>query len=310
MEPSVASSTSSKDRVYGSSQLQPHAQQLPIVPPSNTMQPTPTRAGVHRVLGYRSRSSSKTKSPSPYRRRHPTTTISALNIDGTYDDDNMRDVLMQSIEPVSPTETGYAQDQYIKREDTPYPNGSSISNIADIKVGTDYSFELALPLSIEWAGHDDISCEQLECLDRRPVEYLILAAIGTPQTPEQIQALFSPRVCIDPDANIVDRFVTDCSKTSGRVYDRLFRREVPRIIPYAGSSSARPISGQVFDVYTGEIRKRCLFDDLRDANARAEGRLEIIEDERDLDYDEAPDYRSSESSSAEEDNDDPYDYRR
>lgn len=318
---SRSASSSSKGKVFGSARLHPYVQQLPIVPPSSIMQSIPTRAAAHRVVGYRSRSNSKDKdgSVSPHRRRYPASTISALNIDGTYDDDDICDVPMQTIEPISPAETSYTQDQSTKRENTPYPHESSISTIADIKFGTDdsspvckfHSFELALPLPIEWAGHDDISCEQLERLDRRPVEYLMLAAIGTLQNPEQIQALFSPRVCIDSDANIVDRFVTDCSKTSGRVYDRLFRREVPRIIPYAGNSFPRPISGQVFDVYTGEIRNRCMFDDLRDANARTEGRLEIIEDERALDYDEVPDYRSSEcseASSAEEDNNDPYDY--
>jgi hypothetical protein len=314
-----SASSSTTGKVYGSSRLYARAQQLPIVPPINLILPIPTRAGVHRVLGYRSRN--HTKSLSPYRRRHPTSQISALNIDGTYDD-HMCDVPMQSIESISSTETGYARYKHIKREYTPYTHESSISTIADIKDepnGTDYSlplykchsFDLALPLPIEWNEYDDISLEQRERLDRRPVEYLMLAALGTPQTREQIQALFCPRVCIDSDATIVDRFVTDCGKTSGRVYDRLFRREVPRIIPYAGNSFPRTLSGQVFDVYTGEIRKRCMFDDLRDANARSEGRLDIIKYERDLDYDEVPDYRSSESvesNSAEEDNVDPYEY--
>jgi hypothetical protein len=313
---SRSASSSSKGKVFGSARLHPYAQQLPINPPSNIMQPIPSRAAVHRVLGRRScsYSHSKGKSVSPHRRRHQTSTMSALNIEGTYDDNDMCDVPVQSIDTISSTETGYTQDQHIKREDTPYPH--------DMKkeyLGVDYSrsickyhsFDVALPLPIEWTGNDDINREQRESLDRRSVECLLLAAIGTPQPQEQVQALLSPRVCIDSDANIIDRFVTDCGKSSGRVYDRLSRRELPRIIPYAGDSFPRPISGQVFDVYTGEIRKRCLYDDLRDSNARREGRLEIIEDEFDIGYDAVPDYRSSEiaeASSAEDDNVDPYDY--
>jgi len=312
-----SASSPATGKVNGSSRLHARVQKLPIVPPSNLISPIPTRAGVHRVLGYRSRR--HTKNPSPYRRRHPTSQISAVNIDGTYDDDHMCDMSVQSVESISPTETGYARYQHIKREHTPYTHESSICTIADIKDkpnGTDYllplykyhSFDLAFPLPIEY---DNASLEQRECLDRRPVEYLMLAAIGTPQTRQQIQALSCPRVCIDSDATIVDRFVTDCEKTSGRVYDRLFRREVPRIIPYASSSFLRAIPSRVFDVYTGEIRKRCLFDDLRDSNARSEGNLDIIKYERDLDYDEVPDYSSSESvgsNSAEEDNVEPYEY--
>lgn len=56
----------STGKVYGSSRLHTHAQQLPIVPSSNLTQPIPTSAGVHRVLGLRSRNHSKSKSPSPY----------------------------------------------------------------------------------------------------------------------------------------------------------------------------------------------------------------------------------------------------
>jgi hypothetical protein len=312
-----SASSSSKGKMYGSSRLHPYAQQLPIVPPRDIMQPIQTRAAVHRVLGYRSPGHGERKSMSPRRRRQPTTQMSVLSLDGTYDDE-MRDVPMQSIEPIPSAETGYGQDQQIKREDSPYPHSissSTMPNIKDESLGPDYSYpvykynsDLSLPLPIEWTGYDDISKEQRKRLDHHPVECLDIAAIGTPQRREQVRALLSPRVCIDSDANVVDRFVTDCSASSGRVYDRLFNREVPRIIPYAGNS--RPISGQIYDLYTGEIRKRCLFDDLRDRNSRT-GPLEVTEEERDLDYDAVPDYDSSESadaSSPEEDNVDPCDY--
>jgi hypothetical protein len=290
-----SASASSKGKIFGSAVRDPYAQQLPANPYNTIVQPTPTPVAAHRVLSYRSRSKSKTKSSSTRRRRPQKSEHSALSVDGMYDaDDDMSDTPMENIEPIQYTKTGYTQGHGIKRRDTPYPHSlpcSVLPNINQASCGINYlrlmanpsSFDLALPHPMDFTAYDEISCQQIECLDRSPIKFLDLADIGAPRTLAQVQALLSPRVCNDSDGNIVDRFVTDCTKTSGRVYDRLFRRELARISPYAGNSFHRP-SGFVFDVCTGAIRKRCMFDDLRDNSAREEGPLDVIDDECDLDY--------------------------
>jgi hypothetical protein len=218
-----------------------------------------------------------------------------LSVDDKYDaDDDMSDTPMENVEPIPYTEASYTQGHGIKRRDTPYPHSipcSVLPNIDQVSCGVNYlrlmanpgSFDLALPHPMDFTAYDETSSQQIECLDCGPIKFLDLADIGAPRTQAQVQALLSPRVCNDSDGNTVDRFVTDCTQTSGRVYDRLFRRELARISPYAGNSFHK-LSGHVFDVCTGAIRKRCMFDDLRDVIARKEGRLDVIDDECDLDY--------------------------
>ncbi|KAI9744739.1 MAG: hypothetical protein M1818_001664 [Claussenomyces sp. TS43310] len=69
---------------------------------------------------------------------------------------------------------------------------------------------------------------------------------------------------------VVPRYVTDCERTSGRVYDRYRGEEVPRLIA--------TWEGKVWDRLTGVMRRRSLMDDLRDR--RADRALEITEEEQ------------------------------
>lgn len=307
--------TSSRAKVFGSRRLHPYAQQLPIESPSNILQPKPTRAAAHPVLGYRSRSNSNSngdsnstsngnsngngKSSSTSRRRRQISGFSDLNADGTYDAaDDMSLAPMQIVEPISYAETEDAQDHDIEREEPPHPYELPCPFLPEINQesnGTDYmrlmatrsSSDLTLPLPTNYTSYDDISSDQLERLRRGPVRFLDPADIGARRSEAQVQALLHPRLCTDSNGEQTTRFVTDCSDSSGRVYDRLFRRELARVSPYAGTSFGK-LTGHVFDAYTGVIRKRCMFDDLRDINARTEGCLDVIDRDCNLDYNAVP----------------------
>jgi hypothetical protein len=119
-----------------------------------------------------------------------------------------------------------------------------------------------------------MSIKQLRQLNHHPVEYFYLAAKGTVERTDQIASLRYPRVCLDSDGDFVNRFVLDNVKSSGRVYDRLYGREVPRLIPHLDAK----ISRQIYDVWEDRIRSRILLDDLRDSNAKKS--LDATDDER------------------------------
>lgn len=123
--------------------------------------------------------------------------------------------------------------------------------------------------------------------DDSPVELLCLAAKGTPELLDQIASLRHPRICLDEENFVVDRFVIDNKNSSGRVYDRLYRREVPRLIPCAHLNASR----QIYDVWEGSTRKRIMMDDLRDTNSMK--RLRVSNEERNCWYRTPPSHHSS-----------------
>lgn len=138
---------------------------------------------------------------------------------------------------------------------------------------------------------DTISIEQLPQLNHPAVEYLEMAPNGTLERTDQIASLRYPRMCVDSDGDFVDRFVLDNVKSSGRVYDRLCRREVPRLIPYLNAKVPR----QIYDVWEDRMRTRTLMDDLRDISARK--CLNITDHERHCKYFSAQGIRFSDEES-------------
>jgi hypothetical protein len=296
---SRSATSPSKGKLFGSLRLHPYAQKLPIDPPRNLSRPKPTQAQTYPVLGGRSRSNGRRKSSSTPRRRRQVSEFSALNDGGVYDANNdIASILTQNIEPISYAETVSDQDYGIERREIPRPHSQPCPILPNINQGssdanywrlmaTRQSSEPRLPPPMNYTSYDEISSQQIKRLNHSPVKFLDLADIATGRSEAQVQALLYPRECVDQDGNIVSRFVTDCSHTSGRVYDRLFRRELARINPYNGTFH-RVLNNHVFDVYAGVVRRRCLFDDLRDINARNEGCLDIIDRECDFVYKAIP----------------------
>jgi hypothetical protein len=94
---------------------------------------------------------------------------------------------------------------------------------------------------------------------------------------DQLESLHFPRVCVDENNNIVDRFVTDDDHKSGRLYDRLYRVEVPRIVPCMEHTRSRCI----YDVLKDQIRDRIMQDDFLDSQnlSLACSNLEISREE-------------------------------
>jgi hypothetical protein len=122
---------------------------------------------------------------------------------------------------------------------------------------------------------------------------MAITAKGTVERSDQIASLKYPRACVDADGDFVDRFVVDNKKSSGRVYDRLYGREVPRLIPHMEGIIKR----HVYDVFEDRLRRRIKLDDMRDAYAKRS--LEITEDERHRKYFSALDVHFSDEEESE-----------
>jgi hypothetical protein len=78
---------------------------------------------------------------------------------------------------------------------------------------------------------------------------------------------------------IWNRFVTDCERSSGRIYDRLKHIETVRLVPCGFDGSGKPA---VFDVLTGMFRARTMMDDMR--RIREGQALEISQEEYGIHY--------------------------
>ncbi len=129
-------------------------------------------------------------------------------------------------------------------------------------------------------GASSYVCDALAVDHQNPINhvhlpFMKLAPTGTIEHQVQFEMLMYPRVCVDWDREIVDRFVTDSVRKSGRCYDRLEKMEVPRVVPMGAGYAPRTI----YDVLSGRIRKRELMDDFKVPSVEGAKGLEVSQEE-------------------------------
>jgi hypothetical protein len=128
------------------------------------------------------------------------------------------------------------------------------------------------------ADDEDRGDDVVDRTARRGVPFLPEAAFLKEWRMDSIDDYRMNRTVTDGDGTW-NRFVTDCERSSGRIYDRLNRMETVRLIPCGFDGSGKPA---VFDVLTGAFRARTMMDDMRRSS---EGQaLEISQEEYSIHY--------------------------